>query len=141
VNLVAQLKEIEDFDVLSTDFTEIRYARGQAKAHLMPIIDRKSKLVLGHAVGESADTELGLEAWKRTRFQLRRMGKKVKEVIIHHDQDGVFIGHEWLHQVAIKDKVRFPILRMEQRAMSPNGIVYWVIERRKPLVVLGARKS
>jgi len=106
VNLVAILKEIEDFDVLSTDFTEIRYAQGQAKPHLMPIIDHKSKLVLGHAFGESADIELALEAWKRTRFQLKRMGKKVKEVIIHHDQDGDFIGHEWLHQIAVKDKVR-----------------------------------
>ena len=62
MNLVAQLKEIEDFDVFYTDFTEIRCARGQAKAQLMPIIDHKSKIVLGHAVGESADRELALEA-------------------------------------------------------------------------------
>jgi hypothetical protein len=60
----------------------------------MPIIDHKSKLVLGHVVGESTETELTLEAWKRARFQLKKIDKKVEEVIIHHDQDGVFIGHE-----------------------------------------------
>ena len=49
------LKEIDDLEVFYTDFTEIRYRRGLAKAQLMPIIDHRSKLAAGHALGESAD--------------------------------------------------------------------------------------
>ena len=62
INLVAHLKEIDDLEVLYTDFTEIVYRRGLAKAHLMLIIDHSSKLVAGHALGESADTDLALQA-------------------------------------------------------------------------------
>ena len=47
-----QLKNISDFDVLYTDFTEIFYKRGQVKAPLIPIIDHTSKLVVGHALEE-----------------------------------------------------------------------------------------
>ncbi|MDH7514111.1 MAG: IS3 family transposase, partial [Clostridiales bacterium] len=37
INLVAHLTDIDDFEVLYTDFTEILYRRGRAKAQLMPI--------------------------------------------------------------------------------------------------------
>ena len=106
VNLVEILKEIDIFEVLYTDFTEIRYQRGLAKAQLMPIIDHTSKVVIGHALGESADTELALKAWRKAREMLKRLGQKTEDLIIHHDQDGVFIGHGWLYQVAVKDKIR-----------------------------------
>lgn len=45
-NLVSHLKEIHDLEVPYTDFTEIIFRRGQAKAQLMPIIDHKSKVVV-----------------------------------------------------------------------------------------------
>lgn len=105
INLVEGLEEISDFEVLYTDFTEIRYQKGHAKAQLMPIIDHTSKLAVGHALGESADTELALKAWNRAREMLKRLGQKTEDLIIHHDQDGVFIGHGWLYQVAVRDKV------------------------------------
>jgi len=47
VNFVSSLEEISDFDVLYTDFTEIRYRNGSSKAEFMAIIDHKSKLVVG----------------------------------------------------------------------------------------------
>jgi len=72
----------------------------------MPIIDHASKLVVGQAIGESADTELALKAWRRAKDTLRRLGQETEGLIIHHDQDGVFIGHGWLYEVAVKDKVR-----------------------------------
>ena len=106
IDLVAQLKDISDFDVLYTDFTAIRYQRGLAKAQLIPIIDHTSKLVAGHALGESADTDLALKAWEKARSALKRLAQKIEGTIIHHDQDGVFIGHGWLNQVMIKDKMR-----------------------------------
>jgi len=52
INLVANLPSIDDFEVLYTDFTEILYRRGRAKAQLMPIIDHGSKLVVGYALGD-----------------------------------------------------------------------------------------
>jgi transposase InsO family protein len=49
---------------------------------------------------------LALEAWGRAKFMLRRFGQKVEGIIIHHDQDWVYIGYRWLYQVAVKDRVR-----------------------------------
>ncbi|MHA1360607.1 MAG: integrase core domain-containing protein [Candidatus Helarchaeota archaeon] len=37
---------------------------------------------------------------------LKRLGQKVKDTIIQHDQDGVYIGHRWLYQVMVKDEAR-----------------------------------
>jgi hypothetical protein len=61
VNLVANLSSIDDFEVLYTDFTEILYRRGRAKAQLMPIIDHSSKLVVSHALGDADNCQW---AWK-----------------------------------------------------------------------------
>ena len=106
VNLVAGLSEIDDFEVLYTDFTEIVYRRGRAKAHLMPILDHRSKLVVGYALGEADNTELALEAWRRAKRTLQKYGLKIEGLIVHHDQDGVYLGHGWLHELAVRDKVR-----------------------------------
>jgi len=72
----------------------------------MPIIDHSSKVILGHALGDNANTELAMEAWGKAKFMLKRLCQKIEGIIIHHDQDGVYIGHRWLYQVAVKDKVR-----------------------------------
>ena len=106
VNLVSSLSEISEFEVLYTDITEIVYQRGKGKAKLMPILDHASKLVLGHAVSETADTELALAAWERAKATLKRFGHKIANIIIHHDQDGVYRGHGWLYQVMVKDNLR-----------------------------------
>ncbi|NIO48437.1 MAG: IS3 family transposase [Candidatus Aminicenantes bacterium] len=106
INLVRSLERIDDFEVLYTDFTEIRYQKGKTKAQWMPIIDHSSKVIVGHALGENANTELALEAWEKAKFMLKRLFQKIERTIIHHDQDGLYIGHKWLYQVAVKDKVR-----------------------------------
>ena len=106
INLVAQLEEIDDFEVLYTDFTQIRYQRGYGKAQWISIIDHKSKLIFGHALGESSNTDLALKAWRMVRSSFRKLDQNIEGVIIHHDQDGVFTGHRWLHETAVRDKVR-----------------------------------
>lgn len=106
INLVSRLKKIDDFEVLYTDFTEIIYQKGQAKAQMMPIVDHKSKLVAGHALGPSANTELALKAWKKAKKTFLRLGQNIEKAIIHHDQDGVYIGHCWLREVVVKSKAR-----------------------------------
>lgn len=106
INLVASLEEIGDLAVLYTDFTGIIYQRGDAMAQLMPILDHQSKMAVGYALGEHADTALALTAWRKAKKTLKRYGQKVRGLILHHDQDPVYTGHGWLHEVAVKDGVR-----------------------------------
>ena len=106
VNLVAEKKAIQPFEVAYADFTELVYADGRRKAHLIPIIDHASKLALGWAVGERAVTGLALEAWKRARQALKTQGVDLKGMIVHHDQDPVFTSYGWTSHLLLKDHVR-----------------------------------
>jgi hypothetical protein len=57
-----------------TDYTEIRYADGYKKAHLMPIIGHVCKMAYGWALGEIADSELAMEAWNMAKKTFQRLG-------------------------------------------------------------------
>jgi len=105
INLVADREDIEPFEVAYTDFTELVYANGRQKAHLIPIIDHGSKLVLGWAVGEYAVTELALAAWEEARHTLTSYGVDLEGLIVHHDQDPVFTSYGWTSQLLLKDRV------------------------------------
>jgi len=106
MNLVSQLKEIGDLEVLYTDFSEVISQKGRAKAQLMPIVDHQSKLVVGHAVGPNDATDLALEAWRQAKQTLKRLGQRLEHVIIHHDQDGVYLGHRWVHEIIVNSRSR-----------------------------------
>jgi len=136
INLVANLSLIDDFEVLYTDFAEILYRRGRAKAQLMPMIDHSSKLVVGHALGEADNTELALEAWRRAKKTLKRHGVQTEGLIVHQDQDGVYLGHGWLYELAVRDKVRVSYsetgakgnVHMEafnSRFKTENRLLFW----------------
>ena len=103
-NLVAGRPAIAPLQVLYTDFTELRYARG--KAWLMALVDHASKVVAGWALGAHADTTLALTAWRRARRWLRRNGVPVAGLIVHHDQDPVYTGYGWTGQLLLRDAVR-----------------------------------
>jgi putative transposase len=103
-NLVARLDEIEAFEVLYTDFTELEYARG--KAWLIPIVDDVTKVVAGWALGETNDTDLALEAWTNAKRALARLGVSLAGCIVHHDRDSVFTSHRWVRQLLLRDGVR-----------------------------------
>lgn len=105
-NLVAQMKEIDLFQVVYTDFTELVYANGQRKAILMPIIGHTSKMAFGWAVGESDDTVLALRAWKRAKRTFQGLNISCVGMIMHHDRDSVYTGYEWTSQLLLKDKAR-----------------------------------
>lgn len=106
INLVARKNEIEPFEVAYTDFTELVYADGHRKAHLMPIVDHASKLVLGWALGERAVTGVALRAWEYARETLIEYGVDLRGFILHHDQDPVFTGYRWTARLLLKDRVR-----------------------------------
>jgi putative transposase len=106
-NLVAQMVEIDLFQVLYTDFTELVYANGRRKAILMPIIGHASKLACGWAVGESADTDLALQAWERAKAMLQKLTiSSLDGMIMHHDRDPVYTGYEWTAQLVLEDRLR-----------------------------------
>lgn len=105
-NLVAQMEEIDLFQVVYTDFTELVYANGQRKAILMPIIGHTSKMAFGWAVGESDDTVLALRAWKRAKRTFQGLNISRVGMIMHHDRDSVYTGYEWTSQLLLKDKAR-----------------------------------
>ena len=106
LNLVKDLKDPAPFQVWYTDFTEIWYASGKKKASLMPILDHKTKLVAGWAVGERRNTGLALEALKMMRDNLSEVGVSLKEQFIHHDKDSVYTGYRWLQIVLIDAKAK-----------------------------------
>jgi putative transposase len=103
-NLVAVLPKIGPFEVAYTDFTELVYACG--KAWLIPIVDHRTKVCLGWALGPKAVTELALRAWKGARQSLRRLGRSSRGMIVHQDRDPVFTSYGWTNRLLRKDGAR-----------------------------------
>ncbi len=103
-NLVVGLATIAPLAVLYTDFTELRYAHG--KAWLMTLLDHRTKVVPGWALGAQADTLLALTAWRRARRWLRRHRVPVAGLIVHHDRDPVYTSYGWTGQLLLQDHAR-----------------------------------
>jgi len=93
-------------EVLSTDFTELRYAGGTRKAWLMAMVDVDSSWVPGWAVGPSANRRLALECWRRVRDALGSRVTKPAELTVHSDQDSVYTSYAWLRTLLLDDGVR-----------------------------------
>jgi len=83
----------DPLEVFSTDFTELAYAEGQCKAHLMAVVDVGSRYTLGWAVGPSADRELALRCWERVRARMSRIGRSLEGTILHTDLDSVYTSY------------------------------------------------
>lgn len=106
INLVAGLETIDLLEVAYTDFTELRYADGAYKAYLMPFVGHAGRIVLGWAIGISANTDLALAAWQDACQTLEDWQHNPEEVIVHHDQDPVYTSYRWTGQLLIEDEVR-----------------------------------
>jgi len=93
-------------EAFSTDFTEVRYANGNSKAHLMAVVDLESKYVPGWAMGPSANRKLALRCWERVRERMASFGMELDGRIIHHDQDSVYTSYRWLRTILLEDGLR-----------------------------------
>lgn len=93
-------------DVLSTDFTELRYAGGARRAWLMAMVDLDSAWVPGWAVGPSANRALALRCWRRTEAAYDGLGVSVDGITVHSDQDPVYTSYAWLRHLLIHSGVR-----------------------------------
>jgi transposase InsO family protein len=97
---------IEPFAVVYADFTELPYAGGQQKGCLIVLIDHATKIVVGWAVGNRKTTEVALQAWERAKQTLATCAGSRQGMIVHHDQDPVFVGYQWTSRLLLDDGVR-----------------------------------
>jgi putative transposase len=104
-NLIGEKADIEPFAVLYADFTELRYASGQ-KGYLITLIDHATKVIVGWAVGIRKTTEVALQAWERAKQTLATCVGRWAGMIVHHDQDPVFVGYQWTSRLLLDDEVR-----------------------------------
>lgn len=93
------------FEVLYTDFTELRFANGARKAYLMPIIGHASKLAFGWAVRAHANTETAVAAWGKAKATFEELGVSFTGAVMHHDQDPVYTGYTWTSQLRLEDEL------------------------------------
>ncbi len=105
-NLLAGLDAIGRFEVLYADFTAVLYAGGHQRAFLIALLDHRTKVVPGWAVGAHPTTTVALQAWARAAQTLRGRGVGLGGVIVHHDQDPVFTSYAWLTRLLREDGVR-----------------------------------
>lgn len=103
---VERLRIIKPFEICYTDFSEIIYDQGFKKAQFMPILDHQTKLVPGWSLGPKDNTQSALIAWTTARLKIEKLGYQAEGLILHSDQDPVYTGYTWNHQLLIKDKVR-----------------------------------
>jgi len=99
-------REPEPLSVFSTDFTELAYASGQRKAHLMAVVDVGSRCALGWAVGPSANRALALRCWEQVRARITGLGQPLEGSVLHSDLDSVYTSFDWLRQVLLEDGLR-----------------------------------
>lgn len=105
-NLVGNKSRIDPFAVIYADFTELRYAGGQSKAFLVALVDHATKVVVGWAVGTRKTTEVALQAWERAKQTLATCAGSWQRMIVHHDQDPVFVGYVWTSRLLLDEEVR-----------------------------------
>jgi putative transposase len=105
-NLIADLESIDLFQVFYTDFTELPYAEGKAKAHFMPILDHTSRLCLGWGLGDSPNRAVALQAWKRAKAILTAWQVDLTDSILHQDQDSVYTSYAWTGQLLLEERMR-----------------------------------
>lgn len=89
-------------EMLSTDFTELRWADGTRKAWLMAMVDPVGRGVMGWSVGLSANRTLALRCWADVIQRFVRWDVSPEGTVIHQDMDSVYKSHDWLYELLIE---------------------------------------
>lgn len=106
LNLLARRDQPPDaFEALSTDFTELIYAEGAAKAMLATYLDINTKVVLGWSLAAQRSTPMALRAWQMARGQLQDWGIDLSDLIVHSDLDSVYRSYDYVRQLLVADGV------------------------------------
>jgi hypothetical protein len=115
----------DPLEVFSTDFTELCYAEGARKAHLMAVVDVGGRCALGWAVGPSTNRKLALRCWEQVRTSIAELGQTLKETILHSDLDSVYTSYDWLRRILLKDGLR---VSYSERGAKDNP---WIESQRR----------
>jgi putative transposase len=99
-------RSFEVLEAFSTDFKELLYDGGHKKAHLMVLLDLKSRWTGGWAVGDARNRSVALQALEDLRTNTSSLGQRLWGVVIHHDKDSVYTSYRWLEEVLLKDRAR-----------------------------------
>jgi len=90
------------FELLYTDFTLLAYAGG--RAWLVVILDHASRALVGWALGQSPSAAVALQAWERAKATVQRLTGHLPQAVVHHDQGGAFLSHEWVGKLLLEDR-------------------------------------
>ena len=99
-------RSFEVLEAFSTDFKELLYDGGGKKAHLMVMLDLKSRWAGGWAVGDGRNRSVALQALDDLRKNMASLDQQLWGVVIHHDKDSVYTSYRWLEELLLKDKSR-----------------------------------
>ena len=93
VNLVSRLTEFKPLRVFLTDFSEIDCLFGKFKFILFS--DVFTKRIGGANSSRHKDSENALKAYTKLKRYLKSKKISLNDVIVHQDQDPVFVGYEY----------------------------------------------
>ncbi len=125
INLVNQISEPRPFQIIFTDFTEIICSF--SKISFIPFVDLKTKRITGWNVDLNNNTENALSAYKKAKKYLKKMKVRIKDTIIHQDQDSVFTGYEYAGTL-LNDDVR---ISFTERGFKDNPYIESFFSRFK----------
>lgn len=106
LNLIARIVDPRPFQVAYTDFTQLVYAKGRRRIWLVVILEARSRYILGWALSDTCTTEAALQAWKKAKRTLARLGQSPVGMIIHGDRDSSYTSTDWIHVLVVKDGAR-----------------------------------
>ena len=117
-------RSFETLEAFSTDFKELLYDGGHKKAHLMVLLDLKSRWAGGWAVGDARSRSVALEALDNLRSAMSMLNRKLSAAVIHHDKDSVYTSYRWLEELLLKDGAR---VSYAQRGARDNPCIesFW----------------
>jgi putative transposase len=102
--LLLKQREPEPFELLYTDFTLLPYRGG--KAWFVPILDHRTRTVVAFGLGPSPSAELALGAWAEAKAFLQAQMGRLPKALVHHDQGGPFLSHDWVGTLLLRDGQR-----------------------------------
>ncbi len=117
-------RSFEVLEAFSTDFKELLYDGGRKKAHLMVMLDLKSRWAGGWAVGDARNRCVALQALEDLRMNISSLGRQLSGEVIHHDKDSVYTSYRWLEEVLLKDRARVSYARRGARD-NPSIESFW----------------
>jgi len=106
--------------IIFTDFTEILYNQGKAKIYLSTYLERVTKGIIGHALGDGPTTALTQEAFKKAVQRLLFWGVDITQSYFHQDQGSAYKSYEYVRMIVMKTKANISYSRVGTPGDNPE---------------------